>query len=73
MVNSLLLTVTLHSAVRTTPAYNDTNYSVPFITLKPSSTVCVCVCVCVVVYPLSNFTLITVLVMVNKSSRDQKD
>jgi hypothetical protein len=32
-VNSSLLTVTLYSSVRTTLVYNDTIYSVPFVTL----------------------------------------
>lgn len=38
-INSSLLTVTLHSSVRTTLVYYYTKYSVPFITLQPSSTV----------------------------------
>ena len=31
--NSSLLALTLHSSVNTTLVYNDTNYSVPFMTL----------------------------------------
>jgi hypothetical protein len=37
-VNSSLLTTALHSSV-TTLVYNDTKYSVPFVTFEPSSTV----------------------------------
>jgi hypothetical protein len=37
-INSTLLTITLYSSVITTPVYNDTKYSAPFITLQPSST-----------------------------------
>jgi hypothetical protein len=38
-INSSLLTITLHSSVITTLVYNDTQYSVPFMTLLPGSTV----------------------------------
>jgi len=37
-VNSSSLTTTYHSSVITTLVYNDTKYSVSFITLYPSST-----------------------------------
>jgi hypothetical protein len=37
-INSLLLTVTLYYSVKTTPIYNDTKYSVPFMMLWLSST-----------------------------------
>jgi hypothetical protein len=38
-INSSLLTITLYYSVITTLVYNDTKYSVPFMTLQPSSTV----------------------------------
>ena len=38
-INFSLLTTKLHSSFRTTPVYNDTKYSVPFMTLQQSSTV----------------------------------
>jgi hypothetical protein len=38
-INSLQLTITLYSSVITTLFYNDTKYSVPFMTLEPSSTI----------------------------------
>jgi hypothetical protein len=38
-INSSLLTITLQSSVITTLVYNDTKYSVPFMTLEPSSPV----------------------------------
>jgi hypothetical protein len=33
-INSSLLTITLHCSVITTPFYDDTKYSVPFMTLQ---------------------------------------
>jgi hypothetical protein len=36
-INSLLLTIILHSSVRTTLVYKDTKYSAPFMALQPSS------------------------------------
>jgi hypothetical protein len=41
-INSSLLTITLYSSVITTLVYNDTNYSIPFITLLSGSTVLPC-------------------------------
>ena len=50
-INSQLLTITSYSSGRIEFVYNNTNYSVHFMTLQPSSNyVCVCVCVCVFVY-----------------------
>ena len=37
-IKSSLLTITLHFSVIRTPVYNDTTYPVPFVTLKPTST-----------------------------------